>query len=289
LEQKISDAEPSDQRVDPHALTPVRKAMQREGQIAIVRRAGIDWYTLPHIHPDLLEMRLTLQSETFIALSQRSLSQRVGQTLEIATYKALLQLENGVFFGRFKDLEEHDDDQIKPSDTKPVRNKVDTTLGQRLIDLRERIVSHFDAGNWEELGLLTECSDFIKHHSRLLRSLSWGDEDYAGNVLTVLRQIVEYKPKTVEVIESYLDRKFPGESHFISAKPSERKITFAPNAFQVPDSYVQLYLVAVMMPFAAELCAVYEAIRRACASNTLECLRVDDIWEESAIIQDIFN
>jgi AbiJ N-terminal domain 5 len=166
---------------------------------------------------------------------------------------------------------------------------MDMTLGQRLIDLRERIVSHFDAGNWEELGLLTECSDFINHHSRLLRSLSWGDEDYAGNVLTVLRQIVEYEPKTLGVIESYLDRKFPAESHFISAKPSERKITFAPNVFQVPDSYVQIDLVAVMMPFAAELRPVYEAIRRACASNTLECMRVDDIWEESAIIQDIFN
>ena len=166
---------------------------------------------------------------------------------------------------------------------------MDTALGQRLIDLRERIVSHFNAGNWEELGLLTESSDTINRHPRLLRSLSWGDEDYAGNVLTVLRQIVQDEPKALGLIESYLDRKFPGESHYISAKPSERKITFAPNVFQVPDSYVQLDLVAVMMPFAAELRPVYEAIRRACVANTLECLRVDDIWEESAIIQDIFN
>jgi hypothetical protein len=57
----------------------------------------------------------------------------------------------------------------------------------------------------------------------------------------------------------------------------------------VPDSNVQLDLVAVMMPFAAELHPVYEAIRGACARNNLVCLRVEDIWEESAIIQDIFN
>jgi hypothetical protein len=166
---------------------------------------------------------------------------------------------------------------------------MDAALGQRLIDLRERIVSNFDAGHWHELGLLTESSEMINRHPRLLRSLSWGDEDYSGNVLTVLHQIVENDPKALAVIESFLDRKFPGEATYISAKPSERKITFAPNVFRVPDSYVQLNLVAVMMPFAAELRPVYKAIRGACAANDLECLRVDDIWEESVIIQDIFN
>jgi hypothetical protein len=151
LEQKINDAGPSDQRVDPHALTPVRNAMQRECQIAIVRRAGIDWYTLPHIHPDLLEMRLTLQSETFIALSQRSLSQRMGQTLEIATYKALLQLENGIFFGRFKDLEEHDDDQIYKKKEPPQH------LGSRQLEGDERLdfLVSTPSGTW--LGV--ECKN----------------------------------------------------------------------------------------------------------------------------------
>src|SRR5260370_13415217 len=117
---------------------------------------------------------------------------------------------------------------------------MDAALGQRLIDLRERIVSHFESGNWEELGLLTEASNMINSHPRLLRSLSWGDEDYAANVLIVLRRIVEHDPKALPMIESYLDKNFPGESHYISAKPSERKITFAPNVFQVPESYVQL-------------------------------------------------
>jgi hypothetical protein len=32
---------------------------------------------------------------------------------------------------------------------------MDAALAQHLFDIRERIVSHFDAGNWEEIGLLT--------------------------------------------------------------------------------------------------------------------------------------
>ena len=44
-----------------------------------------------------------------------------------------------------------------------------------------------------------------------------------------------------------------------------------------------------MMPFRAEFTPVYKAISRACKSTGLRCLRADDIWEESALIQDIFN
>lgn len=166
---------------------------------------------------------------------------------------------------------------------------MDTALGNRLIELRARIVAGFDAGNWEEIGLLTGASELIIRHPRLLRSLSWGDEDYAGNVLTVLRRIVEWDPRTLTIIEAYLDKKFPGESAYVSAKPSERRITFAPYVFQVPDVYVELDLVAVMMPFAMEFRSVYEAIKQATAECGLRCLRTDDIWEETTIVQDIFN
>jgi hypothetical protein len=169
--------------------------------------------------------------------------------------------------------------------TKPI----DVALGNRIITLRERVVANFDAGNWEELGLLTSHSDTINHHHRLLRSLHWNDEDYAGNALTVLRRIVEDDPRTLPIIEAYLDDKFPGESHYVSAKPAERKITFAPHVFQVPEGYVELDLAAVMMPFSMDFSAVHAAIRDACAANNLRCQRVDDIWEESVIVQEIFN
>ena len=100
-------------------------------------------------------------------------------------------------------------------------------LGKRLIALRERIVANFDAGNWEEIGLMTGHSRVIDNHSRLLRGLHWQDEDYSGNVLNVLTTIATRNPNAIPVIESYVDEKYPGESHYVSAKPAERKITFA--------------------------------------------------------------
>jgi len=131
----------------------------------------------------------------------------------------------------------------------------------------------------------------LTHVGREGRSLSWNDEDYDGNVLTVLRQIAQRDPRALNVIEDYLKEKFPGEeaTEFISAKPFERKITFAPNVFQIPDGSVELDLVAVMMPFSMEFAGVYDTIKRACTRASLRCVRADDVWEDSTIIQDIFN
>jgi hypothetical protein len=166
---------------------------------------------------------------------------------------------------------------------------MDQELGKKIIALRQRIVANFDAGHWEEVGLLTGQSSTIDRYPRLIRSLNWGDEDYAGNVLGVLRRIAEKDPKAFRVFEDYVDQRFPGESEYVSAKPAERRITFAPNVFSVPEVSVETDLAAVMMPLRAEFTAVYKAIFRACKSTGLRCLRADDIWEDSAIIQDIFN
>ena len=130
---------------------------------------------------------------------------------------------------------------------------MDLALGERIIALRERIVANFNAGNWEEIGLLTGHSKAIDGHPRLLRSLSWQDEDYAGNVLSVLKGIATRDPNAFRVIETYVDDRFPGEAHYISAKPAKRKITFAPNVFTVPDGIPELDLVAVMMPFSVPI------------------------------------
>jgi hypothetical protein len=167
---------------------------------------------------------------------------------------------------------------------------MDQALGLRLIALRARVVANFNAGSWEELGLLTGLSRIIDGHPRLLRSLDWGDADYDGNALVVLREMVETDPRTLSIIEDYLNRTFPDETQYISAKPSERRITFAPNVFQVPDGLrVEPDLASVMMPFGKEFDPVYESIKRACRASVLRCLRVDDIWEHSTIVQDIFT
>lgn len=167
---------------------------------------------------------------------------------------------------------------------------VDYGLGKRILALREKVVAEFNTGDWEEVGLLTGFSDLISKHPRLLRSLAWGDEDYAGNALTIIKRIAEQDENAFEIFERHVAEKYPEESQFVSAKPSERKITFVPNVFQVPENTtIETDLVAVMMPFNAAFNAVHEGIRRACTAAGYRCLRVDDIWEESTVIQDIFN
>jgi hypothetical protein len=61
-----------------------------------------------------------------------------------------------------------------------------------------------------------------------------------------------------------------------------------PKEFSVPNVAVDNRLVAVMMPFSG-FDPVYQSIRSACSGAGLNCLRADDIWENSSIIQDIFS
>jgi hypothetical protein len=167
---------------------------------------------------------------------------------------------------------------------------MDQVLGRRVVSLGQRIVANFDRGNWEEVGLLIGHSDIINSHERLLRSLDWGDTDYSGNVLNVLRRIADYDPSGFREFERYVDQKFPDRTEeYVSAKPADRRITFAPSVFAVPEASVELDLVAVMMPLRAEFDPVYKTIVRACKSAGFRSLRADDIWEDSVIIQDIFN
>jgi nucleoside 2-deoxyribosyltransferase len=44
-----------------------------------------------------------------------------------------------------------------------------------------------------------------------------------------------------------------------------------------------------MMPFSREFQEVHDTIRESCHNVNLECRRVDDIWKNSVIIQDIFE
>ena len=167
---------------------------------------------------------------------------------------------------------------------------MDTELAKRILAVRERVVAEFNAGDWEEVGLLTGFTEQISKHPRLLRSLSFGDEDYSGNVLSIIRRIAELDLTAFGQFEQFVADKHPGDGIYISVKPSVRKITFSPHVFHVPESTeIEADLVAVMMPFHSGFASVHEGLRRACRDAGFRCLRVDDIWEESAVIQDIFN
>lgn len=159
----------------------------------------------------------------------------------------------------------------------------------KILELKRRIEEAFTSSNWEEVGLLTDSSHIITGHPRLLRSLSFGDQDYAGNVISVLRAMSDHNPNALNALMKYLDQWYPDQNvTYISAKPSERKISFSPSVFSIPDGDVEDDLVTVMMPFAG-FDGVYQAIKNACGAAGCRCLRADDIWENSSIIQDIFS
>lgn len=66
-------------------------------------------------------------------------------------------------------------------------------------------------------------------------------------------------------------------------------ITCRPEVFRRPEKDIDEEQIAVMMPFAADFRPTYEAIKRACVRLGLRAVRADDIWEETAIVQDIFG
>jgi hypothetical protein len=159
----------------------------------------------------------------------------------------------------------------------------------RISVIADRIAQRFFMGNWRELGNITRTLELIEEHPRLLRSLSFGDPDYPSNVYMVVDEIITKYPDATEVIENYLDEKFPLTSEYISSKPNVKRITFAPLVFRIPEATVEADLLAVMMPFRKEFDRVYEAIQNASVKNGLRCLRVDEMWGDATIIQDIFN
>ncbi len=161
-------------------------------------------------------------------------------------------------------------------------------LNLSVLQLKEQIAKHFTSSHWQDIALLTDSSELINNHHRLLRSLSFGDEDYEGHVTQVLLDIVRKDPSNLQEISDYVHNKLGDDSTYISSKPASRRITFAPSVFAVPDVEIRPDLVAVMMPFAG-FDAVYAAIKEACSDAGFDCLRADDIWDESTFIQDIVN
>lgn len=61
----------------------------------------------------------------------------------------------------------------------------------------------------------------------------------------------------------------------------------APTVFRIPAGPPDPGRVAAMMPFGAEFIQVWETIKGAVADGGWRCQRADDIWEHSAIIDDV--
>lgn len=162
--------------------------------------------------------------------------------------------------------------------------------GHQLIQLKNSVVEGFDVSNWRELGALTNTLNQVESHDRLLRSLSWGDEDYDGLALTFLRRMIGSNDENLDIVQDYVSKKCTISGEDISSESiSERKVVFSPNIFNLPSESVDPNLVSVMMPFTPSLSLVYDSIQLAAQQQGLVCTRADDIWEHSTVIQDIFS
>lgn len=114
-----------------------------------------------------------------------------------------------------------------------------------------------------------------------------------GKAKEVVMQNLKINSLTLTDQPTGLVKVVPLHGEFISTEytevPTEKLITFRPSVFQVPNKPQQDKLVSVMMPFNAGFNRTYEAIRKVTDYMKLDCKRADDIWDNSTILQDIFD
>lgn len=156
----------------------------------------------------------------------------------------------------------------------------------RVLEIRKRLPKPMHRQGWLEIA--TVCS--IDNPDWLLKQIKFGDAEYDASVLDVLRRLAENDGSALEGIEGWLDHH---TFHTNAAKTNALKpssgLFVDPQVFKVNDVPVDFDLVALMMPFDSSFDSVNTAIKEACKDANLKCQRVDDIWEDSTIIQDIFT
>lgn len=170
-------------------------------------------------------------------------------------------------------------------------NYLDAKARRSIEPLKDEIVAYFSVGDWQALGIDTDCLALIENHPRLLRSKQWGDPDYPDCVFAILIEIAKRDLDNLGFVRRRLDKVRAAHGTNISSAPAagQPSIVFTPSVFSVPEAAANEDLVSVMMPFDAGLNAVYTAVRAAAESNKLSCKRGDDIWNSSVVVQDIFD
>lgn len=114
------------------------------------------------------------------------------------------------------------------------------------------------------------------------------------------KKAIEDLNKSLKTSKLILKEKADGQfllttltGEFISTEINEvdaiQQITFTPSVFKIPKKPANSKLISVMMPFSPAYRGTYEAIKKVANYMELECLRADDIWENSTFIQEIFN
>lgn len=129
LEQKIADAGPYNQRVNPHIITPIRNQLVKDG---VVHKQG-DWFYLDGTPDAHVQKRIAEQASVHEAVNRHDFTMRVGQAGEIAVLRALRNQDTLEFFGNFPDLETHDDSSLYTKEEPP------SSLSGRSLDGKQKL------------------------------------------------------------------------------------------------------------------------------------------------------
>lgn len=121
LENKISDAGPTNQRIDPHVLTTARKQLVASGHVASYPpgEEQQQWYYLVGTPEDDVRRRHEQLEPLHRATTVGGFTKRLGQTMEIAISKALQGRPDLYSTGHYLDLAEHEDDKAYSKDEPP--------------------------------------------------------------------------------------------------------------------------------------------------------------------------
>lgn len=161
---------------------------------------------------------------------------------------------------------------------------------KRLLNLCRLAVKFFTASDWQLLDLMTGNTKLLSGHDRLLRSLSFRDDDYEGNAHRALFNVVEHNLANLQIVEDFVSERHGSPAKNISTAPSKsRQISFTPSVFEVPEESVDAKLVAVMTPFQPHFEPVFLTIQKAALQCGLKAVRAKDIWQHSVVIQDVFS
>lgn len=146
---------------------------------------------------------------------------------------------------------------------------------------------------------LLNCNDdiFIKFIETCIHPVVLSDEEQVSETLSEFNRFLIPDGYRLEESSQISGRPvynaFKSNEVFISTSTDVNKvkntITFLPSVFNIPDKPIDSNSVSVMMPFNMEYDSVLETIKDACLDTGLICKRVDDIWNNSTIVQDIFE
>lgn len=74
-----------------------------------------------------------------------------------------------------------------------------------IVAIKKCIAATFNEARWIELAYLTDGHDLINSHPRLLRSLSWNDDDYESHIFPVVEALIARSPGNLQIIVEYID------------------------------------------------------------------------------------